>query len=215
MDAQLATTKRLLTRFINKLELVVGKFKADGRDQLDVKLDGDSQGVNKENLKQLEEAVGAIDSLMAQGESRSTGKGSEKKQVKTAAKVNLVMDERLGVEDGAGEQYNEVYDGAVLGIQPSRDPSTPLKTFLPLGEVAVVDPKAKNMRKVQVLIDTGAEISFIESTLADELTLSTVEEKQLRYFTFGSDQVQVKWSRRVKLPLWDNNGKFHMLDLLT
>uniref|UniRef100_A0A0N4WXD3 DUF1758 domain-containing protein n=1 Tax=Haemonchus placei TaxID=6290 RepID=A0A0N4WXD3_HAEPC len=84
-----------------------------------------------------------------------------------------------------------------------------------MGEISVVNPTSKKLQKVQVLIDTGAEMSFIGGALAEELCLPIIEEKELCYYTFGSSEVQKKQSRRVKLPSWDSDGQLHMLDLLS
>ncbi|KAK6028370.1 hypothetical protein OSTOST_05583 [Ostertagia ostertagi] len=59
MDAQIATTKRLLTRYGNKLEQAIRKFTEEGLEKLHAVQGDDSQRVNKENLRQLEETMGA------------------------------------------------------------------------------------------------------------------------------------------------------------
>ncbi|VDP20869.1 unnamed protein product [Heligmosomoides polygyrus] len=110
---------------------------------------------------------------------------------------------------------NEPGDCAVLGVQPSGEVQVCSTTFLPIGELKVVNPATSNLCRVKVLIDTGAEISFIDGKLADELQLPVVEERNLRYYTFGSEQIHVKKSRKVQLPVWDNENQFHILSLLT
>ncbi|KAK6017613.1 hypothetical protein OSTOST_16863, partial [Ostertagia ostertagi] len=68
MNARISTAKRLLTRYGKKLEQVVQKYKEEGLESLHAELSGD-QKINRGNLRQLEEAVGAIDSLVGQLES--------------------------------------------------------------------------------------------------------------------------------------------------
>ncbi|KAK6728558.1 hypothetical protein RB195_005913 [Necator americanus] len=87
--------------------------------------------------------------------------------------------------------------------------------FLPTGELTVMDPKSKKLRKVAVLLDTGAELSFIDNSLAEELGLPTLEETTLRLHTFGSEQIQEELCRKVPLETWDEEGNPISLQLLT
>ncbi|KHJ80747.1 hypothetical protein OESDEN_19574, partial [Oesophagostomum dentatum] len=66
-----------------------------------------------------------------------------------------------------------------------------------------------------VLLDTGAEISFIDDELANDLSLPTVATKKLRLHTFGSEDAKEKTCRLVQLPIWDEDGGSHVLQLLT
>ncbi|VDL73646.1 unnamed protein product [Nippostrongylus brasiliensis] len=100
----------------------------------------------------------------------------------------------------------------VLATKEKRDTST---TFLPTGEVTVVDPNSSSLKKVHALLDTGAELSFIDSQLADELRLATVGERTLRLATFGSKEVRKAKCRKVQLPIWDAHGNPHLLQLMT
>ncbi|EYC23457.1 hypothetical protein Y032_0015g2655 [Ancylostoma ceylanicum] len=69
--------------------------------------------------------------------------------------------------------------------------------------------------QIDVLIDTGAEISFIDNALAECLHLPVIEEKQIRLHTFGSKEIQSKKCRLVEMNIWDSEGKQHVLKLLT
>ncbi|KAK5981417.1 hypothetical protein GCK32_005807 [Trichostrongylus colubriformis] len=149
---------------------------------------GSPQALNARSVTQLAKSSSPSggDNLpkKTQGHSRHPEKKGEKKHTKSATKVNLVTDDKSS--SGAVQELTGFSEGVGLGVHPSSG-STLKKTFFPIGEVSVVDPKARNARKVQVLIDTGAEMSFIETALADKLALPTVEKKQLRYYTFGSE----------------------------
>ncbi|EYC30363.1 hypothetical protein Y032_0005g2610 [Ancylostoma ceylanicum] len=104
---------------------------------------------------------------------------------------------------------------AVLEIHSGKYLESAQTTFLPTGEVTVMDPVTEGLRKIPVLFDTGAEISFIDTALADELRLPTIKETKLRLHTFGSRQVQETRSRKVSLQIWDAEGKPLSLLLFT
>ncbi|VDM64928.1 unnamed protein product [Angiostrongylus costaricensis] len=72
-------------------------------------------------------------------------------------------------------------------------------TFLPTGELTIMNPTTKQLEKVSVLLDTGAELSFIDENLAQKLGLPKIEEIKLRLNTFGSCNVQERVSRKVPL----------------
>ncbi|KAK6031886.1 Tas retrotransposon peptidase A16 [Ostertagia ostertagi] len=132
----------------------------------------------------------------------------ERNLCQTATRVNIVADDRTSQVHHEDEEQRMQCEGAILSVQPSRNDSPrSRKAFLPIGELSIVDPDAMNLRKIQVLIDTGAEMSFIETNLANKLSLSTTEERLLSYHTFGSEKVQKMQSRRVQLPAWDNDGQ--------
>ncbi|KAL6735385.1 hypothetical protein Aduo_005832 [Ancylostoma duodenale] len=78
-----------------------------------------------------------------------------------------------------------------------------------------MDPKSKRLGKVVVLLDTGAELSFMDSSLAEELSLPTLEETTLRLHTFGSEQIQEELCRKIPLETWDEEGNPISLQLLT
>lgn len=89
------------------------------------------------------------------------------------------------------------------------------ETFLPIGELTIMDPTTRRLRKVPALLDSGAECSFIDQKLADELRLPTLGNTTLRVRTFGSDCVQECNSRKVPLEIWDEEGEQCSLELLT
>ncbi|PIO56649.1 hypothetical protein TELCIR_21951, partial [Teladorsagia circumcincta] len=78
-----------------------------------------------------------------------------------------------------------------------------------------MDPSTGELRKISILFDTGAELSFIEQALANELGLQEKGKAALRLRTFGSNQVQQKDSHRVTLNIWDRDGLPLTLDLFT
>uniref|UniRef100_A0A183FAG8 DUF1758 domain-containing protein n=1 Tax=Heligmosomoides polygyrus TaxID=6339 RepID=A0A183FAG8_HELPZ len=89
------------------------------------------------------------------------------------------------------------------------------QTFLPTGELTVHDPQNNVLKKIPILLDTGAEISFIHTDLVEQLNLSTSDPVMLRLHTFGSEQVQEKSCKRVRLEAWDTDGEPISLELFT
>ncbi|VDL68629.1 unnamed protein product, partial [Nippostrongylus brasiliensis] len=135
----------------------------------------------------------------------------EEKQTTRTSKVNLVS--KANTNQGNSTTVEVLTAKCeVLATKEERDTST---TFLPTGEVTVVDPNSSSLKKVHALLDTGAELSFIDSQLADELRLATVGERTLRLATFGSKEVREAKCRKVQLPIWDAHGNPHLLQLMT
>ncbi|KAK6049206.1 hypothetical protein COOONC_13289 [Cooperia oncophora] len=128
-----------------------------------------------------------------------------KKQVKKTQKVNVVA-EKEQVEEG---------ESPILEVQAAQEIQHYSTTVLPIGEVMVMDNKRGDHRRVPVLLDTGAEISFIDRTLADELELETISEKTLLLHTFGSEEIQKKKCRIVRVQVQDVEGRPHELELTT
>ncbi|VDL83949.1 unnamed protein product [Nippostrongylus brasiliensis] len=89
------------------------------------------------------------------------------------------------------------------------------ETYLPIGELTIHDPSTDQLRKVVALLDSGAQCSFIDQQLADEMQLPTVSTSKLHLRTFGAQHDIEVQTRRVPLKVWDNNGCPYQLQLLT
>ncbi|VDL76290.1 unnamed protein product, partial [Nippostrongylus brasiliensis] len=89
------------------------------------------------------------------------------------------------------------------------------ESYLPMGELTILDPSTRQLRKVAALLDSGAECSFIDQQLAEELNLPVVNTTTLRLRTFGAEQHLEVNTRRVPLEVWDSNGSPYQLQLLT
>ncbi|KAK6735279.1 hypothetical protein RB195_018457 [Necator americanus] len=83
------------------------------------------------------------------------------------------------------------------------------------GEITVMENETKAISKVDVLLDTGAETSFIDSSLAAKLHLPVLEHKTIRLHTFGTKETKQEKCALVRLKGWDDEGTLHSLDLLT
>ncbi|XGW27806.1 hypothetical protein V3C99_007969, partial [Haemonchus contortus] len=113
------------------------------------------------------------------------------------------------------ESPKSTVDTAICELHSAQKGRKPDSTFLPTGELTIFDPSSKSLKKVAVLLDTGAELSFIDDSLAEELGLRTIEETKLRLHTFGSNEIQEVPSRRVQLNTWDEDGQPLSLTLYT
>ncbi|KAK6055037.1 hypothetical protein COOONC_07456 [Cooperia oncophora] len=73
-----------------------------------------------------------------------------------------------------------------------------------------MDGETRKLKKVTVLMDSGAECSFIDTTLAEELHLTKIVNTTLRVLTVGSDEVIAIASRKVPSDIWDENVALRM-----
>ncbi|VDO98226.1 unnamed protein product [Heligmosomoides polygyrus] len=78
-----------------------------------------------------------------------------------------------------------------------------------IGAVQVLNPTSETMERVHVLLDTGADRSFISEDLASRLRLQTTTSVTLSINTFGSDQPIVKRCGISELQVWDAKGEPH------
>ncbi|VDL71556.1 unnamed protein product [Nippostrongylus brasiliensis] len=78
-----------------------------------------------------------------------------------------------------------------------------------------MDPRTRKLRKVSALLDSGAECSFIDQKLADELNLPETSKTTLRVRTFGAPNDLECKTRKVSLDVWDSEGEPCQLHLLT
>ncbi|VDL66940.1 unnamed protein product [Nippostrongylus brasiliensis] len=89
------------------------------------------------------------------------------------------------------------------------------ETYLPIGELLVLDPSTRELRRVAALLDSGAECSFIDQQLAEELHLPAADASTLQLRTFGAEEHLKVSTRRVPLDVWDHEGNPYQLQLLT
>ncbi|KAJ1349801.1 hypothetical protein KIN20_005455 [Parelaphostrongylus tenuis] len=53
--------------------------------------------------------------------------------------------------------------------KPKNVSRRPSSAMLPLGQLTVVNPRTGNLKRVHVLLDSGAELSFVDEGLVEEL----------------------------------------------
>ncbi|KAK5970709.1 hypothetical protein GCK32_019724 [Trichostrongylus colubriformis] len=68
-------------------------------------------------------------------------------------------------------------------------------------------------REVKILLDTGAESSFVDRNLVEELQLPTISRKKLGLKMFGSNKVVENWHSVVEVNLVDKNKEVHAFQL--
>ncbi|KAK5979541.1 hypothetical protein GCK32_011489 [Trichostrongylus colubriformis] len=83
------------------------------------------------------------------------------------------------------------------------------KNFVLLGAAFAQNTARDSRERVHILLDTGADRSFISQGLAERLHLSTHETVRLRISTFGSQEPIEKQCGIANLQLWDPSGNAH------
>uniref|UniRef100_A0A1I7WRD4 DUF1758 domain-containing protein n=1 Tax=Heterorhabditis bacteriophora TaxID=37862 RepID=A0A1I7WRD4_HETBA len=84
-----------------------------------------------------------------------------------------------------------------------------------LGTATTLNTKENRLQQVDILLDTGSELSFIDSKLSTNLGLPTLEAKDLFIHKFGSKQVDRQPSRVTSMDIFDKDGTQHRLQLYT
>ncbi|VDL74292.1 unnamed protein product, partial [Nippostrongylus brasiliensis] len=119
-------------------------------------------------------------------------------------------------EEESSEQENEEDEvGSIAEFHASKKLLGIGETFLPIGELTIMDPSTRKLRKISALLDSGAECSFIDQKLADELNLPEMSKTTLRVRTFGAPNDLECQTRKVSLDVWDSEGEPCQLQLLT
>ncbi|VDL84582.1 unnamed protein product [Nippostrongylus brasiliensis] len=119
-------------------------------------------------------------------------------------------------EEESSEQENEEEEvESIAEFHASKQLLGIGETFLPIGELTILDPSTHKLRKVSALLDSGAECSFIDQKLADELNLPEISNTTLRVRTFGAPNDLECKTRKVPLDVWDSEGEPCQLQLLT
>ncbi|KAJ1362856.1 hypothetical protein KIN20_022556 [Parelaphostrongylus tenuis] len=103
-------------------------------------------------------------------------------------------------------QYNP-HNASVLATIPGKrscKPNTKMQaTMLRSGLLIVLNPTTKRLEKIHILLDTRAELCFIEEKMVGKLHLLNLDEIMLHLNAFGSDDVQEHLARKVSLDVWD------------
>ncbi|KAJ1354178.1 hypothetical protein KIN20_018459 [Parelaphostrongylus tenuis] len=99
--------------------------------------------------------------------------------------------------------------------KPENVSRRPSSVILSLGRLTVVKLRTENLKRVHVLMDSGAELSFVDEGLVEELGLRATEKVKLSLNTFGNDTFQEHSAGKVRLDAWDQQGKKLSLSLFT
>ncbi|KAK5986214.1 hypothetical protein GCK32_016755 [Trichostrongylus colubriformis] len=127
--------------------------------------------------------------------SKKTSTKSPTQAKPTSATVNTVTSDRKMDEDNKSNM--------VLHVSNTKD------IFLLAGQAQVLNPFTQALEPVHVMLDTGADRSFISNELAQRLRLQDIDSKRLTITTFGSQTPMVKTCGVTVLQLWDANGAPH------
>ncbi|KAK6018651.1 zinc knuckle [Ostertagia ostertagi] len=103
----------------------------------------------------------------------------------------------------------------ILAVSESPMKKKHEQIFLLTGHLTVVHPTAQKSMEVEVLFDTGADRSFIDSQLAKDLQLKECGRKVMQLTTFGSHEHKEIECLLTSLRVWDANGEAHTLQLFT
>ncbi|VDL75821.1 unnamed protein product [Nippostrongylus brasiliensis] len=117
-------------------------------------------------------------------------------------------------DEDSSEQEDEEME-AIAEYHSSKQQIGIKETFLPLGELTILDPNTHTLRRITALLDSGAECSFIDKKLADELNLQSLSSSTLQVRTFGATNNLECKTRMVALDAWDNDGQPCHLQFLT
>uniref|UniRef100_A0A7I4Z578 CCHC-type domain-containing protein n=1 Tax=Haemonchus contortus TaxID=6289 RepID=A0A7I4Z578_HAECO len=80
-----------------------------------------------------------------------------------------------------------------------------------VGQAHVLNPKDQALEAIHVLLDTGADRSFICTELADHLQLRNISSTKLTINTFGSKQPLQETCGITQVQMWDSHGKSHRI----
>ncbi|KAK6031572.1 zinc knuckle, partial [Ostertagia ostertagi] len=80
-----------------------------------------------------------------------------------------------------------------------------------VGQAHVLNPKDQALEAIHVLLDTGADRSFICTELADRLQLRDISSTKLTINTFGSKQPLQQTCGITQVQMWDSYGKSHRI----
>ncbi|ETN69752.1 hypothetical protein NECAME_15109 [Necator americanus] len=161
-------------------------------------------------------AAGATASTPRQEKPVSVAGGKERakgnhKPSSTSTRTHQLSNQHREQNTAHIEQQND----AVAELHSSEGISGIRETYLPIGELTIMDPSTRKLRKTAELLDLGAECSFIDQKLAEELCLPTLKTTTLRVRTFGAKRIQECMSRKVPLEILDEKGEPCSLELLS
>uniref|UniRef100_W6NR83 DUF1758 domain-containing protein n=1 Tax=Haemonchus contortus TaxID=6289 RepID=W6NR83_HAECO len=164
----------------------------------------------KSKTGNAQEAPSATRTLTTIPKKENHGENAYRRAQKAHSQVNATTEtSELGSSDDAR------VESAILQHEATTNKSTRTHPCLPVGELTIVDTDTRALVKVHVLLDTGAELSFIDSSLANRLHLPVQDTKEVQLATFGSQEVKRIRCNRVHIDVWDAEGNPHNLELLT
>ncbi|KAK5974926.1 hypothetical protein GCK32_008249 [Trichostrongylus colubriformis] len=130
-----------------------------------------------------------------QTSSKTTPKRSK---TSISTKVNTTLTEQGQVQDGV--------PNTAVYVNHHRNGTN---VHILVGQAQVLNPRNQALEVVHVMLDTGADRSFISTQLADHLELRDIKSVELSISTFGSQQPLKRTCGVTELQMWDAQGKAH------
>ncbi|KAK6736011.1 hypothetical protein RB195_018970 [Necator americanus] len=81
-----------------------------------------------------------------------------------------------------------------------------VESLVLVGQAQVLNPATAALEPAYVMLDTGADRSFISNEQADRLQLEGVDSMQRSINTFGPNTPILKTCAITVLKMWDGNG---------
>ncbi|VDM64542.1 unnamed protein product [Angiostrongylus costaricensis] len=131
----------------------------------------------------------------------------ETKRHKSTSTINYVNQE----QEGPARQETIVVEIQHEG--PHRQSQQ--TTVFPTREITVVNTTTKTFQKVANLLNTGAELSFVDAISGAEIDLPIIVETRLRLCTFGFEKAREKPLNKVSLKTWDAGDHSFPMRLFT
>lgn len=143
-----------------------------------------------------------------------------RKTTTTRQNVAVSSDQNISEEGTAESSVEEnVEDNTILTVEESCEGKEMAKgssdIFLLTGFLQAKHPSTKQFVDVRVLLDTGADRSFIDTKLAKELILPKLGITTMKVSTFGAKKPTQIECMKTRLNIWDAKGTKHELELFT
>ncbi|KAK5976195.1 Zinc knuckle, partial [Trichostrongylus colubriformis] len=130
---------------------------------------------------------------------QTQGKTTPKRsKTSISTKVNTTLTEQGQVQD--------VVPNTAVYVNHHRNGTN---VHILVGQAQVLNPRNQALEVVHVMLDTGADRSFISTQLADHLELRDIKSVELSISTFGSQQPLKRTCGVTELQMWDAQGKAH------
>ncbi|RCN37902.1 hypothetical protein ANCCAN_16184 [Ancylostoma caninum] len=88
-----------------------------------------------------------------------------------------------------------------------------MKEIVLVGEARVLNEKTNTLERVHLLLDTGADRSFISKDIADKLQLKDLHTLTLKISTFGSQKTMEKKCGVTTLQIYECMGRAHQFSV--
>ncbi|KAK6018523.1 hypothetical protein OSTOST_15885 [Ostertagia ostertagi] len=135
----------------------------------------------------------------------------EEKQKSSKARQNLTLCE----EEDTHTDNDNTDNFTVMKVEDASHRTQQGEIFLLSGALRTLHPQTKKFVKVSVLLDTGADRSFIDERLAKKLQLPNHGVVSMKLSTFGAATAKETQCIKTCMNVWDSEGEQHKLQLYT